>query len=79
MLVAFSGETLPFISAEDLVLRKLVNMRIRRGQDYDDAVSVLAVQGLRFDHAYVRGRCALDRVCDLFERAVKDAEAAEAA
>jgi hypothetical protein len=75
----FRGEQIPFISPEDLVLRKLVNTRLRRGLDYQDVVSVLATQGPRFDHAYVRGRCALYRVCDLFERAVKDAEAAEAA
>lgn len=74
--IEFHGVLLPFISPEDLVLRKLVNTRIRRGMDYDDIVSVLAVQGDRFDHAYVRGRCAIYRVCDLFERAVKDAEAA---
>ena len=57
------------------MLRKLVNNRLRRGLDYQDVVTVLMEQGPRFDHAYVRGRCAIDRVCDLFERAVKDAEA----
>ena len=75
VMVEFRGEQVPFISPEDLVLRKLVNNRLRRGIDYADVVSVLITQGPRFDHAYVRGRCAVYRVCELFERAVKDAEA----
>lgn len=79
VMVDFRGERIPFISPEDLVLRKLVNQRLRRGLDYQDVVSVLMTQGPRFDHAYVRGRCAVYRVCELFERAVKDAEAGAAA
>lgn len=75
VIVDFRGERIPFISPEDIVLRKLVNNRLRRGLDYQDVVSVLATQGPRFDHAYVLGRCAVSRASEVFERAVKDAEA----
>lgn len=64
-----------FLSAEDLVLRKLVNIRLRRSVDYDDALSVLARSWDSFDKEYVRRHCAVHRVCDLFEQLVRDAEA----
>lgn len=56
-----------------------MNCGLRRGLDDRDVVSVLATQAPRFDHAHVRDRCAVDRVCELFERAVKDAEPGAAA
>lgn len=64
---------LPFISPEDLVLRKLVNARRRRASDFADAVGVLRVQGDRFDSGYVRRHCAVHRVCASFEDALKAA------
>lgn len=73
------GEPVPFTSAEDLVLRKLVNTRIRRGLDYDDAVGIIATQGARLDLGYLRKHCAVHRVCDLLERAVAEAVDAERA
>ncbi|MHB8586999.1 MAG: hypothetical protein ACYDDF_14310 [Thermoplasmatota archaeon] len=69
--IAFRDAQIPFISPEDLVLRKLVNTRLRRGLDFQDAVSVLAVQGVTFDEAYVRNRCQNYRVCELFDDALK--------
>lgn len=69
--VSVEGRPVPFISPEDLVLRKLVNCRLRRGPDFDDAVSVLQVQGARFDQAYVQGHCRVYRVCALFEEALR--------
>ncbi|MEA3199087.1 MAG: hypothetical protein QOE90_515 [Thermoplasmata archaeon] len=73
--VPVTGRAIPFISPEDLVLRKLVNTRLRRGLDYDDAVGVLRVQGEAIDLAYLRAHCVLYRVCDLLERAIQDAAA----
>ncbi len=78
MLQDLDGARVPFLSPEDLVLRKLVNTRLRRGYDYDDAVSVLIVQADSFDHAYLRAHCALYRVCELFEKALAEADAARA-
>lgn len=75
--VEYHGQQIPFISPEDLVLRKLVNTKHRRGHDFDDALSVIAVQGDRFDVEYVRDHCAAQRVCDLFERALKEARQLE--
>lgn len=72
--VVIRGEDLPFLSAEDLVLRKLVNVRLRRGSDYDDVVSVLATQGGAIDLAYLRAHAGFYRVGELLERAVKEAE-----
>ena len=62
-----------FLSPEDLVLRKLVNCRLRKSMDFDDAISVIRVQGAQLDHDYVRRHCAVHRVCGLFERAVQEA------
>jgi hypothetical protein len=45
------GVSLPVISAEDLVIHKLVAGRPR---DIDDAEAVIARQGERFDRAFVR-------------------------
>lgn len=77
VFVPIRGEDLPFLSAEDLVLRKLVNMRLRRGSDYDDVVSVLATQGAGIDISYLRAHAGFYRVVDILERAVKDASAVE--
>lgn len=71
--IEFHGEELPFLSPEDLVLRKLVNTRLRRGQDYDDVLGVVATQGDSFDVDYVRDHCAAHRVCDRFEQALEEA------
>lgn len=61
------GQQIPFISPEDLILRKLVNTRLRRGEDLDDAFAVAQVQGEGLDLAYLREHCAPHRVCGLVE------------
>lgn len=76
-IVEYHGKEIPFISPEDLVLRKLVNTKHRRGHDFDDALSVIAVQGEDFDIDYVRDHCATHRVCDRFEQALKEARELE--
>ena len=75
--IKVQGEAIPFTSAEDLVLRKLVNIRLRRGQDYDDAVGVIARQGAALDLEYVRAHAGFYRVDELLDRAIADARAAE--
>lgn len=70
-------EPIPFLSAEDLVLRKLVNTRLRRGPDFEDAVGVLAVQKGSIDRAWLRGACSVYRVCEVLARAITAAESAE--
>lgn len=75
IVIEYRGEALPFLSAEDVVVRKLVNTKLRRGHDFDDAVGVLIVQGDRLDREYVRTHCTFYRVGDLLERAIKEAEA----
>lgn len=77
VLVPVRGEELPFLSAEDLVLRKLVNLRLRRGSDYDDVVGVIATQGKMLDLAYLREHAGFYRVSEPLERALKDAATAE--
>lgn len=77
VVVDFRGEPIPFLSAEDVVVRKLVNTRLRRGHDYDDAVGVIVVQREHLDREYLRTHCAFYRVGELLERAFKDAEAAD--
>lgn len=77
VMVQLHGEQIPVLSPEDLVLRKLVNIRLRRGLDYDDAVGVLARQGSRLDLAYLRAHAGFYRVQEHLERAIKDAAAAE--
>lgn len=77
VLVSVDGDEIPFISAEDLIPRKLVNLRLRRGCDFDDAVGVIATQGARLDLVYLRAHAAFCRVGEILERAVKDAAAAE--
>lgn len=68
------GEVLPFLSPEDVILRKLDNTKHRRAQDYDDVMMVIAVQGDDLDLDYIREHCGVHRVCKLFERALQDAE-----
>jgi hypothetical protein len=65
------------ISPEDLVLRKLVNCRLRAKRDFEDAVSVLRVQGDAFDSAYVREHCGVYRICGLFSEAQKESRRQE--
>jgi hypothetical protein len=67
------GADVRIVSAEDLVLRKLVNTRIRRGADFDDALGVLVRMWDAFDRSYVREHCGPYRVCDVFERALEEA------
>lgn len=69
------GEEVPFISPEDLVLRKLVNHRKRRGEDWADAESVARVQGTDLDLAYLREHCGPQRVCGLVEELADAVEA----
>lgn len=67
------GRPVWFVSAEDLVLRKLVNARVRHGVDFDDAVSIIRIQGPTLDQGYIRRRCAVHRVCNVFDRAIQAA------
>lgn len=75
--IDLEGEPTPVLSPEDLVLRKLVNIRLRHGLDYDDAVGVIARQGSRLDLTYVRAHAGFYRVGEHLERAIKDAAATE--
>lgn len=77
VVVVIRGQEVPFLSAEDLVLRKLVNLRLRRGSDYDDVVSVLAMQGDAIDLGYLRAHAGFYRVGDVLERAIKEAAGSE--
>lgn len=74
--VLVGGRKVWFLSPEDLVLRKLVNSRLRRANDLDDAVSVVATQGAKLDLSYIRKHCGTYRVCEVFEQALRTAEAA---
>ncbi len=65
--VELEGQQVPFISPEDLILRKLVNTRKRRGDDLEDAFAVAKVQGENLDLAYLREHCAPHRVCHRVE------------
>ncbi len=62
-----------FASAEDMILRKLVNTKLRRKHDLRDAVAMLAVQGNGIDLAYLRAHCRPQRVCALLEAAIEEA------
>lgn len=75
--VPVGDEAVPFLSAEDLVLRKLVNTRLRRGSDYDDVVGIVATQGPALDLAYLRAHAGFYRVGELLERALKEAESVD--
>lgn len=77
VIVKLRGEEIPVISPEDLILRKLVNIRYRRGLDYDDALGVLARQGNRIDLAYLRAHAGFYRVQEHLERAINEAATAE--
>lgn len=63
----FRDHEIPFISPEDLILRKLVNTRKRQRLDWEDAVVVAQVQGEALDLDYLREHCAPHRVCGLVE------------
>lgn len=63
----FRGEQIPVISPEDLILRKLVNTKKRRGEDLEDARSVAGVYGQDLDLGYLREHCSVHRVCGLVE------------
>lgn len=76
VVIDVQGEPVPFMSAEDLVLRKLVNTRLRRGLDYDDVVGVIARQGDRLDLGYIREHCAVHRACAVLDRALAEGAAA---
>lgn len=75
--VEVEGEVIPFLSAQDLVLRKLINTRLRRGLDFDDAVGVLHVQRGKLDVDWLKKVCGVYRVCDLLEAALDQADRAE--
>ncbi len=57
------GEAVPFCTAEDLILHKIVSERER---DRDDAREVLLVQRGRLDHAYLEPR--VRGLADLLDR-----------
>lgn len=73
VLKPFRGREIPFISPEDLILRKLVNTRLRTKHDLDDAISVARVQGGRLDIAYLRDHCGVHRACQLLEDVLETA------
>ena len=65
-----------FASPEDIVLHKLDWFRKGEGvseRQWRDLVGVIAVQGARFDLAYVRRWAARLGLTELFERAVSEA------
>lgn len=70
----YHGVEVPFQSPEDLILRKLVNTKLRRAEDYDDVLSVILTQGDALDLDYIREHCGVQRICELFERALEDAK-----
>lgn len=73
VLITFRGEQIPFLSPEDLILRKLVNSKLRTKHDIDDAVNVARVQGDRLDLGYLREHCGVQRVCGLLEEVLEEA------
>lgn len=75
VVIEVDGTPVPFISPEDLILRKLVNTKMRRGVDLQDAFAVAQVQGDDLDYAYLREHCAVHRVCGLVGR-IEDASMA---
>lgn len=75
--VDFAGRTFRVVSPEDFVLRKLVNMKLRRDpNDRRDAWGTLYKGWESFDFGYVRQHCAVQRVCGWFEALVEDVRAA---
>lgn len=72
--VQVGGHRIWFISPEDLVLRKLVNCRLRKARDFEDAVSVLRVQGETLDFGYLRAHCGVYGVCGLLDQALQEAD-----
>jgi hypothetical protein len=67
-MVRFGDREYPVISPEDLVIRKLVNLRVRKKTtDLDDLQSVLFKQWETFDAQYLRDNCAPHRVCGAYE------------
>lgn len=73
----FRSHEIPFISPEDLILRKLVNTRLRRGHDWQDALAVAQVQGEELDLDYLRKHCAPHRVCGMVEELAEAIEASK--
>lgn len=71
--IELAGRDIPVLSPENLILRKLVNTRLRRGQDMIDAVAVAKVQGDQLDIDYLRANCAIHRVCAKLEQALEEA------
>lgn len=69
----FRGEAVPVISPEDLILRKLVNVRKRRGEDLRDAQAVVGAYGSDLDFNYLREHCAVHRVCGMVEDLAEEA------
>lgn len=61
--IEIEGVEVPFMSPENLILRKLVNTRLRSGQDLADAINVAKVQADALDVDYLRANCAVHRVC----------------
>lgn len=79
VVVDVEGEAVPFLSAEDLVLRKIMNTRLRRGHDFDDAVGVLHVQKGKIDIARLLERAAFYRVNGKLQQAIEAAEKVDSA
>lgn len=78
VLAPYKGRRIPFLSPENLVLRKLVNTRLRSKHDLDDAIGVVKVQGADLDATYLREHCGVHRVCGLLEDVLAEAGHPEA-
>jgi hypothetical protein len=76
--ITLEGESVPFISPEDLVLRKLVNTKKRAGPDLDDAHAVALTQGEDLDFDYLYEHCAVQRVCGLVDELAEAVETVDA-
>lgn len=68
------GEAVPFLSAEDLVVRKLVNTRLRHGIDFDDVIGILVTQRGRLDLNRVHEEARFYRVERALDRAIEAAD-----
>lgn len=74
VIIDVESESVPFLSAEDLVVRKLVNTRLRRGIDFDDVVGILVTQRGKLDLARIRTKAGFYRVEATLDRAIEAAD-----
>lgn len=77
VVIEVEGEPVPFLSPEDLVIRKLVNTRLRRSIDLDDVIGVLVTKRGTLDMERIRAKATFDRVEAKLNEAIAAAEATE--